>query len=488
MNAPVACGGTNTNAASQTVTATCSPNISTSDNGATVTFSAVGTGGSTFTGWSGQSNLSSSSCTGTTTPCSAVLGSGPALTATFTAPNATVTPAAGGGAISAATAGGAYTTLTGPVIGENGTGQIGVGTITLNAPTGFIFDIGGSTPTVLVTRTAGSGLNTLNINDQPSGTSAAITLRTTTTITFTVIPGGVTSAGVRNSLTWQNVRVRPTAGTPLASGNITKSGTSSIAGVTGTTNFGTLTEVPGPASKLAFAQQPTTTVLGQTISPAVTVRVEDVAGNLISTDTRNITLVIGNNPGASTLGGTTSSAAVGGVATFGTLSLNHAGTGYTLAASSSPALTGATSSAFDITQASQTITFGALANKTYGDLDFAVSATASSGLAVSFSSQTPLVCTVVGTTVHIVASGSCTIRASQAGNADYTAAPNVDQAFTIGKATAVVVVTPYDVTYDGLPHTATGRIDHRRERRDGGDGRHGGREQHDAHRRRDVCG
>ena len=37
-----------------------------------------------------------------------------------------------------------------------------------------------------------------------------------------------------------------------------------------------------------------------------------------------------------------------------------------------------------LAQADQTITFGALANKAYGDGDFAVSATASSGLDVSF--------------------------------------------------------------------------------------------------------
>ena len=48
INAPVSCGGTGANAASQTVTSTCAPNISTSDNGATVTFLATAAGGSTF--------------------------------------------------------------------------------------------------------------------------------------------------------------------------------------------------------------------------------------------------------------------------------------------------------------------------------------------------------------------------------------------------------------------------------------------------------
>ena len=57
----------------------------------------------------------------------------------------------------------------------------------------------------------------------------------------------------------------------------------------------------------------------------------------------------------------------------------------------------------------------------------------------------------------------------------------------IDKANAMVVVTPYDVAYDGLSHTADSDGDHGRERGDGGDGGHGGREQHDAHQRRHVC-
>src|SRR4051812_4832118 len=45
VKAPIACGGTNTDAPSQTVVSTCSPNISTSDNGAVVTLTATANGG-----------------------------------------------------------------------------------------------------------------------------------------------------------------------------------------------------------------------------------------------------------------------------------------------------------------------------------------------------------------------------------------------------------------------------------------------------------
>jgi len=65
----------------------------------------------------------------------------------------------------------------------------------------------------------------------------------------------------------------------------------------------------------------------------------------------------------------------------------------------------------------------ALADKAYGNADFTVGATASSGLAVSFAASGN--CTVLGTTVHLTGNGSCTITASQAGNANYTAAAAV---------------------------------------------------------------
>ena len=54
----------------------------------------------------------------------------------------------------------------------------------------------------------------------------------------------------------------------------------------------------------------------------------------------SITVAIGTNPGGGTLSGTTTVAAVSGVATFSTLSINAAGAGYTLNAASG-ALTGA---------------------------------------------------------------------------------------------------------------------------------------------------
>ena len=91
-----------------------------------------------------------------------------------------------------------------------------------------------------------------------------------------------------------------------------------------------------------------------------------------------------------------------------------------------------------ITPASQTITFGALANKASGDAPFTVSATASSGLAVSFSIVSGPA-SVAGNTITLTGAGTVVVRASQAGNGNYNAAPAVDRSFTV---TAPAPTTP----------------------------------------------
>jgi hypothetical protein len=87
------------------------------------------------------------------------------------------------------------------------------------------------------------------------------------------------------------------------------------------------------------------------------------------------------------------------------------------------------SHSFSIAKAKQTISFDSLADKVSGDRDFTVAATSSSGLPVSFAAVGS--CTVEGTTVHIAGVGTCTVTASQAGSADYEAAPSVSQAFNV---------------------------------------------------------
>ena len=111
---------------------------------------------------------------------------------------------------------------------------------------------------------------------------------------------------------------------------------------------------PGAATNLNFLQSPTTAASGATISPVVTVRIRDAFNNVVTSDnTTNVTVAL-TNPNGAVLSGTTTVQAVNGVATFSTLSVDKAATGYTMTATSSPALTAATSAGFNITAGSAT--------------------------------------------------------------------------------------------------------------------------------------
>jgi hypothetical protein len=108
-----------------------------------------------------------------------------------------------------------------------------------------------------------------------------------------------------------------------------------------------------------------------------------------------------------------------------------------------------------VNKAEQFITFAPLAGKTYGDADFSVSATASSGLPVSFSIASGPA-TISGSTVHITGAGTVTVRASQGGDGNYNAAPDVDQAFEVAKANqAIVFAALPDKTYGDSPFTVS---------------------------------
>lgn len=55
---------------------------------------------------------------------------------------------------------------------------------------------------------------------------------------------------------------------------------------------------------------------------------------------------------------------------------------------------------------------------------------ASSGLPVTYESSTPTVCTISGATVTMASVGTCTVVASQGGNSEWEAAPDVSQSIT----------------------------------------------------------
>ncbi len=219
---------------------------------------------------------------------------------------ASVTPATGGSAISADTTGGAYTTLTGPIITEGATADIGTGTIILNAPPGFIFNAT-SNVTAVRTDVVGTGCD---VSKRLLINGGVVQTVQPTAITITITITRSTSGGCRNNIRWAGIQVRPTAGTPLVSGNITLSGTAVINGVTETTNLGTLTEVAGAKTQLVITTQPfsvATVNVDFITKPIITVK--DQFGNTIISDNATI---IGRSAILSTQ-------ACGGIAGSGTL-------------------------------------------------------------------------------------------------------------------------------------------------------------------------
>src|SRR5207302_11501415 len=107
----------------------------------------------------------------------------------------------------------------------------------------------------------------------------------------------------------------------------------------------------GTATQLVFSAQPSTEIAGAAITPAVQVTALDASNNTATGFTGNVTVAIGTNAGGGTLSGTTTVAASAGVATFANLSIDKAGTGYTLTATGAGS---ATSTAFNITPGTAT--------------------------------------------------------------------------------------------------------------------------------------
>jgi len=111
---------------------------------------------------------------------------------------------------------------------------------------------------------------------------------------------------------------------------------------------------------------------------------------------------------------------------------------------------GAASGTLIIEPIAQTITFAPLPDKTFGEAAFALTATATSGLPVSFGIINGPA-TLNENTLTLTGAGNVTVRASQAGDATHSPAPDIEQSFTIAKATATLTLGALTTTYDGNP-------------------------------------
>src|SRR5213592_589188 len=104
---------------------------------------------------------------------------------------------------------------------------------------------------------------------------------------------------------------------------------------------------PPPPTHLGFTQEPQTTEAGATITPPVQVAALDASEHVVQGFTGAIGLALEPASNGGTLSGGTPINAVNGIATFPSLSVDKAGTGYTLRATAS-GLTDATSGTFNI--------------------------------------------------------------------------------------------------------------------------------------------
>src|SRR6185437_10286656 len=147
--------------------------------------------------------------------------------------------------------------------------------------------------------------------------------------------------------------ISPVSGVATFSGvSIDKVGTgytlsTSATGVTGATSSG-FDITAGTATHLGFTQQPSSAVSGASVTPAISVTALDASNNVATSFASQVSLAIANNAGGGTLTGGGAVTPVSGVATFSAVSIDKAGTGYTLSTTAT-GVTGATSLAFNIT-------------------------------------------------------------------------------------------------------------------------------------------
>ena len=152
-------------------------------------------------------------------------------------------------------------------------------------------------------------------------------------------------------------------------------------------------------------------------------------------------------------GGRVSGATTSTLTITGALSTD-AGSYRAVATNASGAVT-STAATLTVNKLAQGISFSQLENKTFGNSTFTLGATASSGLALSYSSATPTVATVAGNVVTIVGAGSSVITASQGGNSEYDAATNASQTLTVNKAAATVTLAGLTPTFDNTSKAVT---------------------------------
>lgn len=236
--------------------------------------------------------------------------------------------------------------------------------------------------------------------------------------------------------------------------NVSGTPTTNLTSIAGQSGFGTFVIgdlVTPPAANLAI-----TSVNGG-VSPVVkvpfnvTIQSQDTNGTARNV-TVSTTVALSLNSGAGTLGGTMTGTIPAGTnsVTITGVTYSAAQSGVTIAVTSTNGQTLASgiSAAFTVNPGNQTIIFPSPGNQTYGVAPITLTATASSGLPVSYSILSgPAM--VSSNVLTLTGAGSVTIQASQSGNANWNPATPVSQTISVTQKTVTGSLTVSNKVYDG---------------------------------------
>ncbi|HEY6156041.1 MAG TPA: Ig-like domain repeat protein [Gemmatimonadales bacterium] len=218
----------------------------------------------------------------------------------------------------------------------------------------------GVTHTVDLAGPPSSSRSSTSASPSPITASNGTSLATITVTVRDAFNNPVQGATATLAATGTNNALTQPVGTTDATGQISgtlSSTTAELKTISATVNnavklaqTAAVTVDPAAADHLTFTTQPQDVALGSAITPPVVVTAWDAFDNVASGFTGDVLMALGHDGsllGTGTLSGSKTVAAVSGVATFGDLSVDPLGIGYTLVASA-PGLTGAESSGFTV--------------------------------------------------------------------------------------------------------------------------------------------